>query len=53
MERSSDYALLEMAWNRPRKLVTMEQLRLFVTYSRITAEEFKLITGQDYTNAAE
>ncbi|WP_238941904.1 XkdX family protein [Bacillus sp. REN10] len=51
MERSSDFALLEMAWNRPRKLVTIEQLNLFVKRGKITVEEFRLITGQDYTNA--
>ncbi|KIL79607.1 XkdX family protein [Bacillus badius] len=51
MERSNDFALLNMAWNRPRKLVTIEQINLFVERDKITEDEFKEITGMDYTNA--
>lgn len=49
MERSKDYALLDYGYNKAsRKLVTIEQLRVFVVRSSITAAEFKEITGEDY-----
>lgn len=47
--KSKDFALLKMAWdNKPRRLVTIEQLRKFVEGGRITEAEFEEITGEEY-----
>lgn len=47
--KSKDFALLNHAYNNAsRKLVTMEQLKLFVERGGITSEEFTEITGEAY-----
>lgn len=47
--KSADFALLDYAYNNAsRKLVTIEQLRLFVERGGITKAEFTEITGEEY-----
>lgn len=52
--KSKDFALLDYAWNgASRRLIKIEELKLFVERELITKAEFTEITGEEYEVAVE